>query len=74
MPLVNSAPQMPGEIYTIPPSSPKYHITYVYIYGTGPNTVTYGYTTGYSNVYVSYGVVVYGSGWYYPPYWYYDPG
>jgi len=67
------ATQMPGEIYTIPPSSPKYHITYVYIYDTGPNTVTYGYTTGYSNVYVSYGVVVYGSGYYYPPYWYYSP-
>ena len=67
------ATQMPGEIYKIPPSSPKYNTTYVYIYDQGPNTVTYGYTTGYSNVYVSYGVVVYGSGWYYPPYWYYDP-
>jgi hypothetical protein len=67
------ATQMPGEIYKIPPSSPKYHTTYVYIYDQGPNTVTYGYTTGYSNVYVSYGVVVYGSGWYYPPYGYYNP-
>ncbi len=67
------ATQMPGEIYKIPPSSPKHHTTYVYIYDTGPNSVTYGYTAGYSNVYVSYGVVVYGSGWYYPPYWYYDP-
>ena len=67
------ATQMPGEIYKIPPSSPKYHITYVYIYDTGPNSVTYGYTSGYSNVYVSYGVAVYGSGWYYPPYWYYNP-
>ena len=67
------ATEMPGEIYKIPPSSPKYHTTYVYIYDQGPNTVTYGYTIGYSNVYVSYGVVVYGSGWYYPPYWYYDP-
>ena len=33
--------------------------------------MTYGYTSGYSNVYFSYGVVVYGSGWYYPPYYYY---
>ncbi len=69
----NLVTQMPGEIYKIPPSSPKYHTTYVYVYDHGPNTVTYGYTAGYSNVYVSYGVVVYGSGWYYPPYWYYDP-
>ncbi len=67
------ATQMPSEIYKMPPSSPKYHTTYVYIYDTGPSTVTYGYTSGYSNVYVSYGVAVYGSGWYYPPYSYYDP-
>lgn len=67
------ATQIPGDIYKIPPSSPKHHTTHVYIYDQGPNTVTYGYTAGYSNVYVSYGVVVYGSGWYYPPYWYYDP-
>jgi hypothetical protein len=65
------ATKMPNEIYKIPPSSPKHHITYVNIYDTGPDSVTYGYTSGYSNVYFSYGVVVYGSGWYYPPYYYY---
>ncbi|MFV2060624.1 MAG: hypothetical protein ACC653_08050 [Gammaproteobacteria bacterium] len=65
------ATQIPKEIYQIPPSSPLYHTTFVHIYSSSPNTVTVGYTSGYSNVYVSYGVVVYGSGWYYPPYWYY---
>ena len=65
------ATKLPDDIYKIPPDSPKYHTTYVYIYDTEPDSVTYGYTSGYSNVYVSYGVVAYGSGWYYPPYWRY---
>ena len=65
------ATKLPDDFSKIPPESPKYHTTYVNIYDTGPDSVIYGYTSGYSNVYVSYGVVVYGSGWYYPPYWYY---
>jgi len=67
------ATKIPVEIYQIPASSPLYHTTFVYVYGSTIDTVTVGYTAGYSNVYVSYGVVVYGSGWYYPPYWYYGP-
>jgi len=67
------ASKIPQEIYQMPPSSPLYHTTYVHIYSSSPDIVTVGYTSGYSNVYVSYGVVVYGSGWYYPPYWYYGP-
>lgn len=65
---------VPPEIYTIPPSSPSYHTTYVTVYETTPTTVTYAYSSGYSNVYVYSGVVVYGSGWYYPPYYYYYGG
>jgi hypothetical protein len=67
------ASKIPSEIYEIPASSPLYHTTFVHIYSSSPDIVIVGYTSGYSNVYVSYGVVVYGSGWYYPPYWYYGP-
>jgi len=58
-------------VYAIPPTSSKYHVTHVYIYDSTPDTVVVGYTPGYTGVYVSNGVVVYGTGYYYPPYIYY---
>jgi hypothetical protein len=61
------ATSVPVEIYTIPPSSPLYRVTYVRVYAVTPTYVTYGYTSGYTQGYVSAGVVVYGTGWYYPP-------
>ncbi len=64
---------VPGAIYKIPPSSPKYHVTYVYVYESTPDVVVVGYTRGYTGVYISSGVVVYGTGFYYPPYIYYPP-
>jgi hypothetical protein len=67
------AATVPIVIYTIPPSSPLYRVTYVRIYTSTPTTVTYGYTSGYTMAYVSAGVVVYGTGWYYPPYIYPAP-
>ncbi|HEX7328737.1 MAG TPA: hypothetical protein VF428_09395 [Casimicrobiaceae bacterium] len=67
------ADAVPQVIYTIPPASPLYNVTYVTVYGSTPATVTYGYTTGYTLGYVSTGVVVYGTGYYYPPYYYPAP-
>jgi hypothetical protein len=67
------APTVPAVIYTIPPSSPMYPCTYVKVYASTPATVTYGYTSGYTMSYVSAGVVVYGTGYYYPPYIYPAP-
>ena len=67
------ASEVPAEIYLIPPSSPLFHVTFVYVYDSDYDTVTVGYTSGYSNVYTSWGIVVYGTGWYYPHYWYYRP-
>jgi hypothetical protein len=61
------ATHVPPAIYTIPPSSPLYNITYVKVYGATPATVTYGYTAGYTMGFVSAGVLVYGTGYYYPP-------
>jgi len=67
------ADSVPEVIYTIPVASPLYYVTYVRVYSTTPATVTFGYTAGYTMSYVSAGVVVYGTGWYYPPYIYPAP-
>ncbi|HEU4619636.1 MAG TPA: carbohydrate-binding family V/XII [Gammaproteobacteria bacterium] len=57
------------EIKKIPPSSPVYNVTYVTIYESTPSVVYVGYTPGYLWSYPWYGCPVYGTGWYYPPYW-----
>lgn len=64
---------IPAAIYTIPPSSSSYHVTHVHVYESDNDTVTTGYTGGYVGTSVSFGVVMYGTGWYYPPYYYYPP-
>ena len=69
---------MPEAIYTIPPSSPLYYVTYVRIYEATPNYVYVGYTPGYMGTVVSpYGTVVYGTGYVYSPWigsvWYPAP-
>jgi hypothetical protein len=58
---------VPQVIYTIPPASPMYNVTYVKVYAATPTAVTYGYTSGYMMGFVSAGVLVYGTGYYYPP-------
>jgi len=60
------ADMIPAEIYTIPPSCPLYHLRYVYVYGATPDVVYVGYTPGYMGAFVSDGVVVFGTGWWYP--------
>jgi hypothetical protein len=64
------ADTVPAEIYNIPPSSPLYYVTYVKVYGSTPEVVYVGYTPGYYGTVVSSSTttVVYGTGWYYPPY------
>ncbi|MGD8439012.1 MAG: carbohydrate-binding family V/XII [Holophagae bacterium] len=58
-----------AEISEIPPSSPVYNTTYVEVYESTPEVVYVGYRPGYLWSYPCYGVPVYGTGWYYPPYW-----
>ena len=62
------AETVPTMIYTIPPASPLYPCTCVRVYAATPTTVTNGYTAGYTMGFISAGVVVYGTGFYYPPY------
>lgn len=62
------------KIAEIPPSAPVYNTTHVHVYQSTPDIVYVGYTPGYLWSYPYYGVPVYGTGWYYPPYygrWYY---
>jgi hypothetical protein len=63
------AATIPAVIYSIPPSSPLYYVTYVKIYYASPQYVVVGYTPGYMGTVVTAdGVVVYGTGYAYTPY------
>jgi hypothetical protein len=65
------ADSVPPEIYQIPASSPAHDVTYVTIEDKTPDTVTYAATAGYMGVMIGWGCAVWGSGWYYPPYYWY---
>ena len=73
------ATSVPAAIYSIPPSSSLHYVTYVKVYHSTPDVVYVGYTPGYYGTVVSSSssTVVYGTGWYYPPYvgssWYGAP-
>jgi hypothetical protein len=72
------APSVPAVIYTIPPASPLYYVTYVRVYEATPQYVYVGYTPGYFGTVISpYGTVVYGTGYAYSPWigtvWYPPP-
>jgi len=60
---------VPNEIYTIPPDSPIYHVTFVRIYGSTDEVVYVGYTSGYTHTYVYHSTIVYGTGYWWPG-WY----
>ena len=62
------AATVPAVIYSIPPSSPCYYVTYVRIYSYNSAYVWTGYTPGYYGTVVGPdGLVVYGTGYYYTP-------
>jgi hypothetical protein len=63
---------VPQVIYTIPPSSPVYNVTYVTQQVTPAGTVQASYTAGYLGVFIAGAalgaIVAQGNGYYYPPY------
>lgn len=67
------ADMIPAAIYDIPPSSAAYHVTHVHVYDSDSDSVSTGYTSGYFGIHVGFGIAMYGSGWYYPPYYGYYP-
>lgn len=72
-----TANSVPQEIYTIPPSSPVYNVTYVTQTTSSSGQVTSSHTAGYMGAFIAGmtvgAVVTYGSGYYYPPYVYRPP-
>jgi hypothetical protein len=61
---------IPPEIYSIPPNSPLYHTTYVTVVDdhTNDDWVTVALYAGYFGTMIAEDSVVWGTGWYYPPY------
>ena len=58
----------PQQVDKIPASNPNYSAKYVKVYDSTDDTVTVGYTPGYTGSYVDNGTVVYGTGYDYPAY------
>lgn len=69
---------VPRAIYTIPPSSPVYNITYVTQTNATETTVESSTEAGYFGAFIiGVGIgacIAYGTGWYYPPYMWWGPG
>jgi len=67
-----TASSVPQVIYTIPPSSPVYNVTYVTQTTTSSGDIQASYTSGYLGGFVTGlavgAIVCSGSGYYYPPY------
>jgi hypothetical protein len=65
---------VPQEIYTIPPSSPVYNVTYVTQTANPDGTVTANYTAGYLGGFIlgaaTGAIIANGSGYWWPPYTY----
>lgn len=59
----------PSVVALIPPRYPVYNMKYVYIYDVTPDYVWMGYTPGYLNTFICGPTMVYGTGYYYRP-WY----
>src|SRR5437870_5185360 len=69
-----TATSVPQEIYTIPPSSPVYNVTYVTQTTNSDGTVQASYTAGYLGAFVlgaaTGAIIANGSGYWWPPYTY----
>ena len=64
------AESVPEVIYQIPASSPSHHVTYVTVEDDDDDEwVTFAAAAGYTGMMVAWGCTVWGTGWYYPPYY-----
>jgi hypothetical protein len=72
-----TADSVPQEIYGIPPSSPVHNVTYVTVSNPTTTTVECSHSSGYEGMFLmgtAVGLTVaYGTGYYYPPYYYWGP-
>ena len=66
------AKSVPEQIYQIPPSSPSHHVTYVTIKeddDSDDDWIEFAAAAGYLGTMIAWGAPVWGTGWYYPPYY-----
>jgi hypothetical protein len=63
------ADYIPADVSLIPPESPVYNVKYVYVYDSTPQVVYVGYTPGYTYSFVYRSTIVWGTGFWYTP-WY----
>jgi hypothetical protein len=59
---------VPKEIYEIPPASPSYNVTHVTVVEDNSDAVVYATAAAATGMMVAWGCVVWGTGYYYPPY------
>ena len=73
-----TATSVPQEIYSIPPSSPVYNVTYVTQSTVPDGTIQSSYTAGYFGTFIAGAalgaILANGTGYYYPPYYGYPVG
>jgi uncharacterized membrane protein YgcG len=67
------ASSVPKEVYEIPASSPAHSVTYVTVQQDNDDDdwVVFAATAGYTGMMIGWGCTVWGTGWYYPPYYWY---
>ena len=64
------AETVPQAIYQIPPSNPAHHVTYVTVEEDDDDDwVVFAAAAGYTGMMIAWGCMVWGTGWYYPPYY-----
>jgi hypothetical protein len=61
--------KVPKEIYSIPPESSAHNVTYVTVVEDDDDEVVLAAALAYTGVMVAWGCAVWGTGWYYPPYY-----
>jgi hypothetical protein len=64
---------VPKAIYDIPVSSPSHSVVYVTVEESNNDAVVFATAAAFTGVMVAWGCVVWGSGYYYPPYVWHGP-
>jgi hypothetical protein len=62
--------EIPSAIYTIPVSSPSYPVTHVTVVESNNDAVVFATAAAFTGAMIAFGCVVWGTGYYYPPYIY----
>ena len=61
--------EVPTQIYEIPVSSPSYNVTHVTVEDDDDDSVVYATAAAFTGVMIGWGCAVWGTGYYYPPYY-----